>query len=136
MAKTNAERQAEYRERKRRELEAEGLPERDVNEAPSGPAVVDVSPSDDAERSIEQLLVLPVGSELTSEEEQLLREHFGYTASERRSRDERAATAETMRKGLPDYSQHPSVTAAVQELKDQDERLAVRAQDYRDSIKA
>ena len=135
MAKSNAERQAEYRERKRRELQEEGLPERDIEQEPMTPPIADVLP-EVGERDVDQLLLLPVGAELTQEEEQLLREHFGYTASEKRSRVERASAADGVRRAMPDFSTHPSVTQAVHDLEANDKRLAVRAQDYRDSLKA
>lgn len=133
MAKSNAERQAEYRERKRRELEAEGLPERQADADPVGPVVTDIVP-EVGERDIEQLLLLPVGSELSAEEEQLLRDHFGYSQSERRSRVERASAAEGVRAALPDLSSSPSVTQAIGTLQENERRLAVRSQDYRDSL--
>lgn len=135
MAKSNAERQAEYRERKRKELEAEGLPERQADDDPVGPPVETFEPGP-GERDIEQLLVLPVGSELTSEEEQLLRDHFGYTASEKRSRVEREAAADGARRALPDHSSSPSVTSALKTLRENEDRLAVRSQAYRDSLKS
>jgi len=133
MAKSNAERQAEYRERKRRELQEEGLPERDIEQEPTTPPIADVEP-EVGERDVEQLLVLPVGAELTQEEEQLLRDHFGYTASEKRSRVERAASAEGVRAAMPDHTSSPSVTQAISTLEANEKRLSDRAQDYRDSL--
>jgi hypothetical protein len=132
MAKSNAERQAEYRERKRRELEAEGLPARDIDEQPDTPAVSDAEPD---ERSIEALLALGTDAELTAEEEQALRDHFGFTASERRSRVERAAAAETMRRGAPDLTNSPSLTEALSSLQVNEERHSIRTQDYRASLR-
>lgn len=135
MAKSNAERQAEYRERKRRELEEEGLPERSIEDEPESPAVIDVEP-EVGERDVEQLLLLPVGSELSPDEEQLLREHFGYAASEQRTRAQRASVADRIRAELPDHSSSASVTQATETLKENERRLAVRAQHYRDSLKS
>lgn len=134
MPKTNAERQAEYRERKRRELEEQGLPARDIDEQPTGPVVSEAEP-EPGERTVEQLLVLPVGSELTEDEEQALRDHFGYAASEHRSRVERTAAAEGVRQAMPDLSSSSSVTQALEQLEANENRHSVRTQDYRDSLK-
>lgn len=134
MPKSNAERQAEFRERKRRELEAEGLPARDIEEEPSGPVVADVEP-EVGERDTERLLALPLSAELSAEEEQLLREHFGYSASERRSRVERASAAEGIRAAAPDFGSSPSLSQALEVLQGNEDRHRGRTQDYRDSLK-
>jgi hypothetical protein len=131
MAKSNAERQAEYRDRKRRELEEEGLPARDIEEEPLGPAVAEVEPGPD-ERDAAHLLGLPVDAELSAEEEQLLRDHFGYSASERRSRVERASAADGIRRDAAPIS--PSMTQALQDLQANEDRHADRTQGYRDSL--
>lgn len=79
---TPAERQKAYRERRAQDVDPD-LPIRDIEEPDPAPD----------ERTVEQILVLPVGASLSEREEQLLRIHFGYTASERRTRAERDTTA-------------------------------------------
>lgn len=87
---TNADRQKAYRERKAQDVDPE-LPVREIDEREPAPG----------ERRIEKLLALSDDAPLSEREEQLLRDHFGYASSERRTRAERAQTAQRIRDANP-----------------------------------
>ena len=119
---SEAERVAAYRASKAVDVDPE-LPERDVNEPEPAPGA----------RTVDALLVLPAGASLSDVEEQLLRDHFGYTSSERRTRAEREAAAAKMLAGLP--APGPEVLAAIETLKAEERRLAERQKAYIESLK-
>src|SRR5262245_34318078 len=121
---TNAERQAAYRARQADQDVDPSLPVREIDE----PVVTEPIP----ERTVEQLLVLPVASVLTASEEQALRDHFGYTASERRTRAERAATAARISDGLGPPP--PAVIDAMRGLEAEERRHREKVEQYRQRL--
>lgn len=122
---TPAEKQKAYRERKQMpaaEVDPE-LPERDIEE----PEALST------DRPVEVLLTLPPTAPLTDFEERSLRDHFGYTASERRTRAERSATAARISAALGPPT--PETTQAIRLLQDEEKRLAQRQASYLASLK-
>lgn len=115
---SNADRQKAYRERKAQDVDPE-LPVRDVDEPEP----------DSAERSVEVLLTLDPHTLLTDSEEQALRDHFGYTASERRTRAERAAGRITT--GPPP----PEVAQAIRTLRSAEAQYVQKRQEYLAALK-
>ena len=81
---SEAERIADYRRRQREQMVDPSLPEREIDEPVEPPATG---------RSLEQLLALDPMAPLSDAEEQLIRDHFGYSKSDRRTRAERAGIA-------------------------------------------
>jgi hypothetical protein len=127
---SNAERQAAYRERKRAELEQEGLPERGIEEDVERPSVVD---AEQTERSIEMLLALDPLAPLSEEEEQAVRDHFGFGASETRTRAERELAARKVREKVGEAG--PGVAAAVEQLAGEQARHERKLAAYRTGLK-
>lgn len=86
---SESERIAAYRAGKREQIVDPELPEIDVNEPEPAPPA--------GTRSIETLLSLDPFAPLSEVEEHILRVHFGYADSEKRTRAERQAVANRLR---------------------------------------
>lgn len=118
---SEAERLAAYRERQAADVDP-ALPERDVDEAPAP----------EGTRSVEVLLTLPADTKLSEAEEQLLRDHFGYTASDRRTRGERNASAQKILAEAPPTE--PLVLAIIRQLRDEERRQREKIDFYMRSL--
>ena len=75
------------------------LPVHQVDEPdqPAGPSVPAVGLASEPTRGIEELLLLDPYAPLSEPEEQLVRDHFDFNPSEKRTRAEREAAADKMR---------------------------------------
>ena len=108
------------RKRKARLLEDPELPVRDIEDVPTAEAPVDARP-------LELILATPYDEPLSEAEEQLVKDHFGYGASERRTRAERAGVAQRIVGALPPPNAallQAQRTVAEQERRSQEKKSA------------
>lgn len=121
---SEAERIADYRRRQKEQLVDPDLPEREID--------ADPEPVLEGARDVQALIALPADAPLSDAEEQLLRDHFGYAKSERRTRAERAGIAARISASLPPPP--PEVAEAIRGLQAEEQAHERKVQSYRASL--
>jgi hypothetical protein len=116
-----AERQKAYRERRAQDVDP-SLPERQVDEEPRRPAT----------RPLKLLLKMDPYKPLSELEEQMLRDHYGYTDSEKRTRAQR----EDVARGIISKAGPPSQNYlnAIKKLEDEHRRHLEKVRSYLESL--